>query len=673
MASEIRVNTINSRTGLGTITVSETGQDFAGISTFSGEVHITTQALMPKAGFNVTAGVSTFQADISMFDKIVHTGDLNTAIRFPSNDTFSVETSGSERLRIDSSGSLLLGQTASYNVFATSKLQVSSTDSAAAASITRWSANAFGPYLNFGKSRGGSAGSYTIVQDDDVLGTINFAVGDGVDLESTGGKITCEVDGTPGANDTPGRIAFWTTADGGYQPTEALRITSGNAVNFYSPDGNSKGYIYQTNSDNFIVEADANDNIDGDLLLRAVADGGTIQMVCGGNNERLRITSVGNLGLGSNTSPVATAANYDGASLHIHQTNSSSAGSQIHLTNGATGAAAANGAMVSMWSDDDLYITNQESDGMIKFSSGGNTDVLVIDDSSNIRLCPSAGQIYVGKTSGDCLIDIDSSHYVITSSGKATTGINIDGTSGNADEYGGGISFQCGATGAAAIAALQGAADADQVGLAFFTHNSNTGSDDSIEIMRIQSNGDLFIGTKTIPSGSQRGVTIAGVPSGNPIWFRTSSSHYTGGGYTHWTIYDDHGQVGWVNADGDGTASYNSASDYRLKENVVAITDGIAKVKQLKPYRFNFKTADASQVVQGFFAHEVSSVVPNAVNGDKDGVAAEDNNDTGHKKGDPIYQGLDTAKMVPILTAALKEAIDKIETLETKVATLESA
>ena len=329
--------------------------------------------------------------------------------------------------------------------------------------------------------------------------------------------------------------------------------------------------------------------------------------------------------------------------------------------------------MVSMWSDDDLYITNQESDGKIKFSSGGNTDVLVIDDSSNIRLCPSAGQVYIGKDSGDCLVDIDSSHYVITSSGKATTGINIDGSSGNADEYGGGISFQCGATGAAAISGLQGAADADQVGLAFFTHNSNTGSDDALEIMRIQSNGDLFIGTKTIPSSSQRGITLAGVPSGNPVFLRTSSSHYTSGGYSHWYIYDDHGKVGWVNADGDGTASYNTASDYRLKENVVAITDGIAKVKQLKPYRFNFKTADSSQVVQGFFAHEVSSVVPNAVNGDKDGVAAEDNNDTGHKKGDPIYQGLDTAKMVPILTAALKEAIDKIETLETKVATLESA
>ncbi len=260
---------------------------------------------------------------------------------------------------------------------------------------------------------------------------------------------------------------------------------------------------------------------------------------------------------------------------------------------------------------------------------------------------------------------------MVTDSGKATTGINIDGASGNADEYGGAISFQCGATGAAAIAALQCHSDADSVGLAFFTHDSTTGADDAAEMMRIQDDGNIYIGTKTVPSDSQRGATIGGKPTGNPVFIRTSSQHYTNGAYGHWWIYDDHGKVGWVNADGDGTASYNSASDYRLKENVVAITDGIEKVKQLKPYRFNFKTADASQVVQGFFAHEVSSVVPNAVNGDKDGVVAEDNNDTGDKKGDPIYQGLDTAKMVPMLTAALKEAIDKIETLETKVTALE--
>jgi len=186
--------------------------------------------------------------------------------------------------------------------------------------------------------------------------------------------------------------------------------------------------------------------------------------------------------------------------------------------------------------------------------------------------------------------------------------------------------------------------------------------------------GSFILGNAGASVGtSQRGIELDGRTDSNPVFIKTSSGHYTGGAYSHWQFYDDHGNVGWVMTDGDGTASYNSASDYRLKENVVAITDGIAKVKQLKPYRFNFKTAGTSQVVQGFFAHEVSPVVPNAVDGAKDAIAAEDNENTGHKKGDPIYQGLDTAKMVPILTAALQEAITKIETLETKVAALEAA
>ena len=164
----------------------------------------------------------------------------------------------------------------------------------------------------------------------------------------------------------------------------------------------------------------------------------------------------------------------------------------------------------------------------------------------------------------------------------------------------------------------------------------------------------------------------------------TSSSHYTGGAYSHYRFYDDHGLVGYINTDGDGTASYNSASDYRLKENVVPITDGITKLKTLKPYRFNFKNADASKVVQGFFAHEVSEAVPNAVKGTKDemkslyyeegdtipeGKAVGDFKEYSTTEMNP--QGLDHAKMVPLLTAALQEAVAKIEVLEAKVAALE--
>ena len=109
--------------------------------------------------------------------------------------------------------------------------------------------------------------------------------------------------------------------------------------------------------------------------------------------------------------------------------------------------------------------------------------------------------------------------------------------------------------------------------------------------------------------------------------------------------------------------AYNTSSDYRLKENVVSISDGITRLKTLKPSRFNFKT-DASTTVDGFLAHEVSSIVPEAITGEKDAV---------DDKGEIDPQQIDQSKLVPLLTAALQEAITKIETLETKVAALEAA
>ena len=119
--------------------------------------------------------------------------------------------------------------------------------------------------------------------------------------------------------------------------------------------------------------------------------------------------------------------------------------------------------------------------------------------------------------------------------------------------------------------------------------------------------------------------------------------------------------VGSIKSNASATA-FNTSSDYRLKENVAAISDGITRLKTLKPCRFNFK-ADASTVVDGFLAHEVTAV-PEAIAGTKDEVDSDNN---------PVYQGMDYGKLTPLLTAALQEAIAEIETLKAKVAALESS
>ena len=93
---------------------------------------------------------------------------------------------------------------------------------------------------------------------------------------------------------------------------------------------------------------------------------------------------------------------------------------------------------------------------------------------------------------------------------------------------------------------------------------------------------------------------------------------------------------------------FSSTSDYRLKENQIPIVGALKKVAQLKPYTFNW-IADPKTRVTGFFAHEAQEVVPEAVDGEKDGKD---------------MQSVDYSKFVPLLTAAVQELTARIEALE---------
>ena len=138
--------------------------------------------------------------------------------------------SGSERARIDVGGKLLLGTSTSRTIASSgenTRLQIESPNSGIAGfSIITNRGDNLGPVIYLGKSRGPSNGGTTIVADGDILGEIRFAGTDGTDIESMGARIIASVDGTPGVNDMPGKIAFLTSADGSASPTERLRITS---------------------------------------------------------------------------------------------------------------------------------------------------------------------------------------------------------------------------------------------------------------------------------------------------------------------------------------------------------------------------------------------------------------------------------------------------------------
>jgi hypothetical protein len=108
--------------------------------------------------------------------------------------------------------------------------------------------------------------------------------------------------------------------------------------------------------------------------------------------------------------------------------------------------------------------------------------------------------------------------------------------------------------------------------------------------------------------------------------------------------------------------TYSTSSDYRLKRNIVPIADSIDRIKKLKPSRFNWDDGPDDYVVDGFIAHEVADVIPEAITGEKDDV---------DKNNAPIYQSIDQSKIVPLLTAALQEAVAKIEALELRINKLE--
>ena len=141
------------------------------------------------------------------------------------------ETNDVERLRIDTSGRLLHGHTASRTVGTkTGQLQVIESGNNAAISVIQTNNAASAPFLAFGKTRSANDTGSTIVQNGDSLGQILFAGADGSDVDSTGALITAKVDGTPGSNDMPGKLVFATTADGASTATPRMEISSAGIV-----------------------------------------------------------------------------------------------------------------------------------------------------------------------------------------------------------------------------------------------------------------------------------------------------------------------------------------------------------------------------------------------------------------------------------------------------------
>jgi len=205
-------------------------------------------------------------------------------------------------------------------------------------------------------------------------------------------------------------------------------------------------------------------------------------------------------------------------------------------------------------------------------------------------------------------------------------------------------------------------------GLEFWTNGS--------ERMRIQSTGDVLVGTTSDIAAGSEGVEI----KGNLGYISTARNATTGA--SHHLFYNPNGIVGSIQTSGT-TTSYVTSSDYRLKEKVSPMSNSIDRLKQLKPSTWSWKI-DGSHG-EGFLAHEAQTVVPECAIGTKDAMRTEEYEVTPAVEATydeedneltpaveavmgtrevPDYQGIDQSKLVPLLTAALQEAIQRIEALE---------
>jgi len=195
----------------------------------------------------------------------------------------------------------------------------------------------------------------------------------------------------------------------------------------------------------------------------------------------------------------------------------------------------------------------------------------------------------------------------------------------------------------------------DYVGRIYYDHNGNTmrfhanGS----ECMRIDSSGNVIFGS----TGSTSAPSMYFAPdSAGGVFVKTTDSTNARNAFT---FNNPNGLVGFIETSGSST-SYSTSSDYRLKTDAQPMTGASARVQALNPVNFEW-IADGTRV-DGFLAHEAQAVVPEAVTGTKDAVDAD---------GNPEYQGIDQSKLVPLLTAALQEALTKIDALETRITALE--
>jgi hypothetical protein len=551
----------------------------------------------------ISGTTGSFSGDVSVADKIVHTGDTDTFIGFLPNRIYS--DVGGSRLFDLQGGTSELNSTGAveFNTGASllRRLNIANNGDISFYEDTGttpkffWDASAESLGIgttspSVGKLQvNDSSGAIVAITRTSAatsgnLGVIRFG---NTNVDSNLANITAIQDGS----NTSAALTFETQATGA-ATAERMRITS-------------SGELTLRNSSNNVVIGNA---VTGGMFLGG-GSSNTNLMVFQIGSERMRIDSAGLVGIGT-----------------------SSPAQNLHILAGAQGPIARfSGAEADRGLQIETVAINGNVDAGIVFKnlrSTGGTFIFQQDSTERMRI-DSAGNVGIGTSSPSQPLEV-AGNIAQTATTHTIFTNNIGIVSSAAD-----LSI---ASGSANLVLKTGAGNTERA--------------------RIDASGNLLVGTTTTidgNSGSNDGVTLrqAGriVVSANEDRALELRRRTTNGQIAQ--FFRDTTQVGNISVTTTATA-YNTSSDYRLKEDVQPMVGSVDRLMALKPVNFAWKV-DGSRV-DGFLAHEAQEVVPQAVTGEKDGEE---------------MQAIDHSKLVPLLTAALQEALTKIEALEARLNALE--
>jgi hypothetical protein len=280
-------------------------------------------------------------------------------------------------------------------------------------------------------------------------------------------------------------------------------------------------------------------------------------------------------------------------------------------------------------------VIQPDNSGSLALQTNNGTTALTIDTSQNVGI-GTTSPAYKLDVNGSINISADSFYRI-----GASTDRYIQYRTANSDIL---YSFDSG--------------DFYRQDIGNSNHSWFTGN---AERMRIDSSGGVYIGKTTAAETTagwwfNAGAGNVGLSTGNYFVI----NYVPGGASTMIDFRTGGASKGSISQNGTNTA-YNTSSDYRLKENIVPLSNALDVINQLKPSQFDWK--ENGKTTTGFIAHELQEIVPDCVTGEKDAVDAD---------GNPKYQGIDTSFLVATLTAAIQEQQTIINDLKARVEILEA-